>query len=1103
MKRVKIILLALFATASASAQRVEFEHRFNPVDGVVHPSQSDYRDELCLNGEWQFMPIYTSNKSDFVLPGSFEWDNVPIKIPSPWNINGYTSTFSEKGKWGGGDFEVYPSYPEQWEQATIGWMRREVELPLDWRSSSVKLLFKGVMGNSVVYVNGQKVGENFDLFLPFEFDVTDLLREGKNEILVGVAKGSLYEDRGDYGRRPFVGGSSFATYAAGIWQDVFLIATPRVYVSDIFIKPRVSQGQLVAELTITNQSSKSVKVDVSANVYEWINLASDSLIDAPVAKSKLAPKATIAFERVKKVLIEADSQITITMSVDVADGDLKYWTPDSPNLYSALFEVATKKSVIDVGYERFGWREFKINGTDLELNGQKIVLKGDSWHFLGAPQLTRRYAWAWYTMLKEANANAVRPHAQVYPEFYMDMADEMGICVLSETGIWSSDGGPKVDSEEYWERCNDHVERLIARDKNHPSIFGWSVCNEVIPVVMHVYKAPEDIVQRQVDEVNNWCRRVLALDDTRNWVSGDGETQVRTELPTLIGHYGDDAAAKNWSSQGVPWGIGETSKAYFGTPMQLSEINGDRAFESVEGRMEALARECYDLLRLQDSLNASYQSVFNIVWYGLQPLNIGKADQSCAPKSDEGVFMTHFCEGMPGMQIERLGPYNTTLNPGYDLSLPLYKPWPMFEAIKAANGGEPYVVNNSDVDVPVICSAQTLEPIESLSIIGDQAEWSRKLRAMGANYALSAELGANSLLIINADKLSQSDIDMVKQALAVGARIYIDVPRQAVVSELNKILPSELILQNYNANSLIVEHSDAVTNGLSNRALYFSELLSLNQSVVDFVLSHQCEKYWQPLVVTCRANWQNWNYRREPIKTAMVYRTEHEREVEMAVVAKCRANENIYVNTAQWSRVPISSDLIIKRILQNLGVQFKAVAASQAVIDQSGALQSALHTSVALDKRYGSPQKAFLQQHLDNEPQLRASLNSTNGSWGLIDAQQREFAIAPATSVPIMHYLGVWIYSPRALDDLLIEPNMPKMDFISSLPNAFIYINGAQTPVEKIEGGTKAKNLKLSKGWNYMLVKFIQEPNAFERFTIDLISDREDYQQGLIGLVEQ
>ena len=189
----------------------------------------------------------------------------------------------------------------------------------------------------------------------------------------------------------------------------------------------------------------------------------------------------------------AGASVKVRLEKSNVEG-LEYWTPDTPNLYGLIVSVGDKKQTLDKKYQRFGWRVFRTEGNRLLLNGNPIQLKGDSWHFTGVPQMTRRYAWAWFNMLKNTNANAVRFHAQPYPSFYMDVADEMGICVLDETGIWSSDGGPKIDSEDYWESCVEHIRRLIKRDKNHPSVFGWSVCNETVPVAVNVFKAPEALV---------------------------------------------------------------------------------------------------------------------------------------------------------------------------------------------------------------------------------------------------------------------------------------------------------------------------------------------------------------------------------------------------------------------------------------------------------------------------------------------------------------------------------------------------------------------------------------------------------------------------------
>jgi beta-galactosidase/beta-glucuronidase len=119
---------------------------------------------------------------------------------------------------------------------------------------------------------------------------------------------------------------------------------------------------------------------------------------------------------------------------------------------------------------------------------------------MGVPQMTRRYAYAWFRALKDANANAVRPHAQVYPRFYFDMADEMGICILAETANWASDGGPKMDDQTFWENSKDHLTRMVLRDRNHASVFGWSISNENKPVILHVFNKPEWIF---MDESTN------------------------------------------------------------------------------------------------------------------------------------------------------------------------------------------------------------------------------------------------------------------------------------------------------------------------------------------------------------------------------------------------------------------------------------------------------------------------------------------------------------------------------------------------------------------------------------------------------------------------
>ena len=186
---------------------------------------------------------------------------------------------------------------------------------------------------------------------------------------------------------------------------------------------------LELEVNVQNQTDKKVNMELQGEIREWLNRAGTDVNSAPVPNWELGEEA-LTVNPVKVVLPSREAQ-KVTLQIPVTENTLKYWTPEHPNLYALVLSLGNKKQTIDTKYERFGWREWTLQGTTQCLNGQPYALRGDSWHFMGIPQMTRRYAWAWFTAIKGMNGNAVRPHAQVYPRFYLDMADEMGICVLN------------------------------------------------------------------------------------------------------------------------------------------------------------------------------------------------------------------------------------------------------------------------------------------------------------------------------------------------------------------------------------------------------------------------------------------------------------------------------------------------------------------------------------------------------------------------------------------------------------------------------------------------------------------------------------------------
>ena len=861
MKRIPSILLAacLLFPAVLSAG-VPFPDRFAPSEGFTNRLEKPWRDEICLNGFWNFQPGETCTEA---------WDDVRIKIPSPWNVNGFAWNGLE-----GPDHRDYPSYPPSWNAVREAWMQRMVRIPADWVGSRIRLHFEAVAGKAQVFVNGEKVAENFDLFLPFEADVTDFVVPGAEaDIRVFVQSQKLFEDHSGVGRRIVPAGSMWGYYIDGIWQDVYLLREPEVRVEDVYIRPLVSEGILELTVRLRNDRARNAVVQLEGQVDEWINRSGKTVREAPVPAWSLGRRA-LDIPSVK-VAVPAGNTLTLVRRIPV---DLRTWTPEHPDLYALQLSLRQGGKTIDNKYERFGWREWSLQDGQLCLNGQPYPLRGDSWHFMGIPQMTRRYAWAWYTAIKGMNGNAVRPHAQVYPRFYLDLADEMGICVLEETANWASDGGPALENPQFWEHSNDHLRRMILRDRNHASIFGWSVSNENKPVILHVHHRP-DLMPLQEQAWRDWTSIVRTCDPSRPWISSDGEEDGSGILPVTMGHYGDAGSMREWKAIGKPWGVGEHSMAYYGTPEEVSKYNGNRAYESAEGRMEGLAYECYHLIRSMREAGASYSTVFNMAWYALKPLPLGKADLSSAPTLEDGIFFGAYEEGVPGVQPERLGPYGTTFNPGYDPALPLFDPWPLYGAMRAANAPEGSAwCQWADKAEEQTQKAMPAEPYRTVVYVG--ASDSRLRRILDAQgVVLSEKANGRTLYIVDAASgaLPPSDGN--------------DIWYWGINPETAPVYGLDIVLTPLSRSSFLPSQR-SWTRGMTNADFYFCE--AQRQDAARYTVSGPFVEEGEVLLEVCRTDWRRWNKRAEELKTAALLRSEYECTAPLPVFVK---NGNRFVST--------------------------------------------------------------------------------------------------------------------------------------------------------------------------------------------------------------
>jgi beta-galactosidase len=1048
MKQYKLFLLITLdvvfsgTITAQNIQKLYYDYPFAPSEGFINKVEKEYRKEICLNGLWEFQAIslpetYKQGKGiapELTMPDKNSWSNTKIKIPSPWNINAFANRNLE-----GPDHRNYPSYPQEWEAVKMAWMKKTVTIPADWADNQVKLHFEAVAGYTEVFVNNQKAGENFDLFLPFDIDITDKITSGQTaEILVGVRDQSLFEDNSTIGRRIVPAGSMWGYLIRGIWQDVYLIALPKIHIEEVFIKPLVSQNVIALDITVENTTSKAETLLLSGDIREWINKAGTDINSAPVPDWELGLKALDIPET--KIKLEAGEKITTNIQISVASGSLDFWTPEHPNLYSLILQLKSDK-VLDLKYERFGWREWTFEGAKQCLNGKPIELKGDSWHFMGVPQLTRRYAYAWFTAIKNMNGNAVRPHAQIYPRFYLEVADEMGICVLNETANWASDGGPKMDSEKFWEASLTHLERFILRDRNHASVFGWSVSNENKPVILHVYNRPE-LMPKQKQAWKDWRDIVQKNDPTRPWISADGEDDGDGILPTTVGHYGDINSMKRWGDIGKPWGVGEHSMAYYGTPEQVSKYNGDEAYESQYSRMKGLAIECYDLIANQRKMGASYVSVFNMAWYALKPLPIGKKDWTTIPSlTEDGVFFQDYKEGVPGIQPERMGPYCTTFNPGYDSSLPLYETWPMYDAMRAAYAPEkptwsPYM-NKPSVENKVT-DGLPLKTYKEIVFIGrDDSKLKQMMDAQGVKFSSKVTIPQQLIYIIDgSEPFTETDAKSITKNITKGADVWIWGIVPKTVAEYNKILPLPLTLEKREISSFIPVHKSWMT-GLQNADFYFCEIQQNPAS--EYGMSGALVNEGDVLLNACNTDWRKWNKRPEELKTAGVLRSEREAKGAAPAFVKYQKEGSTYfISTLTEFANSEKGYNTLSHILKQAGIPYEKPEIN--IADIFFLRDGLLHFPPGTKEKFAKE----------------------------TDAYTTDF----------------WIWSPRPLDDLLIEPDMPKLTMYVDTWSNSLLVNDKEYVATQITNRNSTYNeLPLHQGWNKLTLKIgLDDKNRFSGY---------------------
>ncbi len=605
------------------------------------------RTRQVLDGLWEFLPRSAApdaapTPADIPRAG---YAAERIRVP------GYWRTFPPDvgGDWGAYD---HYRYPPEWQAAPAAWYRLVFRpaVPFTDPPGRIRLGFDAVAGHSTVFLNGQALGENADSFLPFAFDVTNLLRpDADNELCVHVAPPRT---RAGLWLQPC--GSWVGWHMRGIWQPVWLETVPVPAIADVFVQPSVRRQRLVVDVTLDGAggaADATVRVAIVEGEREVLDLGA---LRAVVAAR--GPGSPGAGDRgpTEAGAAESAAEGGAVLRFARAWPDARCWSPDDPHLYHARVELAVAGRVVDTHWVRFGFREFWIDGTRFVLNGRPLRLFGDSWHYMGVAQQNPAYARTWFTFARQVGVNAIRTHAMPYPPCYFDVADEMGMLLIDETAIYGSAGTLAFDAPEFWEACRDHVRRLVRRDRNHPSVIFWSAVNET------VWKGGERIFPGLVSLMET----ARALDPTRLVTCDENDCHVGGAAVTHAGHYG---TAQHWERswrRDRPLTVHEFSALYHGGPENCCGWGDEAVYADFDARLRATGEDAADMFFRLRALGAASITPWNLNWYCLTP-GPPEPVEPVPPEATAG-----------GPTFDRIGPDALTFNYGYRPGAPPWVPNP-------------------------------------------------------------------------------------------------------------------------------------------------------------------------------------------------------------------------------------------------------------------------------------------------------------------------------------------------------------------------------------------------------------------------------------------
>jgi beta-galactosidase len=360
-----------------------------------------------------------------------------VQLPHDWAVALPFEHVSNEDVDAHGYHAVGALFPEN----SIGWYRKTFTLPHGDSGRRFVLRFDGIFRDSKVWINGCYLGGHFSGYGSAAYDITDFIHFGSDNTVVVRVDASQYE--------------GWFYEGAGIYRHAWLESFPNIHAAEL--------GGVFVHTTNTGDQAA---VTIETRVVNKEIHAADAMVSAYIT-DRDGNKIVQSPEQSLSLAVRKDGLVTQTLNVAHA----RLWSPDAPYLYRAVVLVRSGSGTVDSVKARFGIRTITIDkDKGLLVNGQPVKVHGVCCHQDHAgvgsalPDYLQYYR---IQLLKDMGVNGYRTsHNPPTPEL-LDACDSLGMLVLDEARLLNS--GPEYGGE---------LERLILRDRNHPSIFMWSIGNE-------------------------------------------------------------------------------------------------------------------------------------------------------------------------------------------------------------------------------------------------------------------------------------------------------------------------------------------------------------------------------------------------------------------------------------------------------------------------------------------------------------------------------------------------------------------------------------------------------------------------------------------------